>query len=140
MRQFGKEGEYEAYIYALPELYASITGSTLVFIRVGTTVAKIRGELFFEDGFRLTVSERMYYKKYPSWLDWYGYVAYKDREKVYWYDPQPHPHIASLQDNHPHHKHIPPNIKRNRIVAPELSFFRPNLPYLIAEIEALVRA
>ena len=37
---------------------------------------------------------------------------------------------------HPHHKHVPPNIKRNRIPAPEISFGQPNLPFLIEEIEA----
>lgn len=35
----------------------------------------------------------------------------------------------------PHHKHIPPNIKHHRIPAPQLSFTRPNLPFLIADIE-----
>ncbi len=35
----------------------------------------------------------------------------------------------------PHHKHVPPDIKRNRIPAPALSFTRPNLPLLIEEIE-----
>jgi len=34
-----------------------------------------------------------------------------------------------------HHKHIPPNIKRNRTPAPGLSFTRPNLSFLIEEIE-----
>jgi len=37
-----------------------------------------------------------------------------------------------------HHKHIPPNIKHNRIPAPEMSFNRPNLPVLIQEIETLL--
>jgi len=36
---------------------------------------------------------------------------------------------------HPHHKHIPPAIKHHRIPAPELSFKKPNIPYLIEEIE-----
>ena len=41
--------------------------------------------------------------------------------------------IYTLSD--PHHKHIPPNIKHHRIPAPNLSFTRPNLPFLIGEIE-----
>lgn len=56
-----------------------------------------------------------------------------------WYDPQPHPNDPSLASTHPHHKHVPPDIKHNRIPAPGLSFDRPNLPYLIAEIETLLR-
>jgi hypothetical protein len=39
----------------------------------------------------------------------------------------------------PHHKHVPPNIKHNRIPAPEMSFAKPNLPVLIAEVEAVIR-
>jgi len=35
----------------------------------------------------------------------------------------------------PHHKHIPPDIKHNRISAPALSFDKPNLPFLIEEIK-----
>lgn len=38
----------------------------------------------------------------------------------------------------PHHKHIPPDIKHNRIPAPGLSFSQPNLPFIIAEIEAQI--
>ncbi len=32
------------------------------------------------------------------------------------------------------YKHVPPNIKRNRIPAPGLSFAAPNLPFLIEEL------
>jgi hypothetical protein len=39
----------------------------------------------------------------------------------------------------PHHKHIPPNIKHNRIPAPQMSFTQPNLPALIREIESLIK-
>ncbi|MEN8215749.1 MAG: hypothetical protein ABFS56_05115 [Pseudomonadota bacterium] len=35
-----------------------------------------------------------------------------------------------LASTHPHHKHIPPDIKHNRIPAPILSFTHPNLPEL----------
>ena len=41
----------------------------------------------------------------------------------------------TLQSTYPHHKHIPPDIKHHRIPAPEMSFTRPNLPFLIEEIE-----
>ena len=42
------------------------------------------------------------------------------------------------QSTHPHHKHIPPDIKHNRIPAPGLSFDEPNLPFLIREVEGLI--
>ena len=51
-----------------------------------------------------------------------------------------HPNESSLQSTHPHHKHIPPDIKHHRIPAPAMSFSRPNLPTLIREIEALVES
>ena len=38
---------------------------------------------------------------------------------------------------HPHHKHVPPNIKHHRIPASDLVFTEPNLPFLIREIERL---
>lgn len=52
-------------------------------------------------------------------------------------ETMPHPHIPELQSTHPHHKHIPPDIKHNRVPAPNISFVQPNLPGLIAEVENL---
>jgi hypothetical protein len=68
----------------------------------------------------------------------YGYEVYRGSEKLYWYDDFPHPQDSSLALTFPHHKHIPPEIKRNRVPAPDISFTRPNLPVLIQEIEALI--
>jgi hypothetical protein len=69
----------------------------------------------------------------------YGYEIWKDDEKRYWYDSQPHPDEPSLQSTHPHHKHSPPDPKRNRVPAPGMSFVQPNLLKFIPEIEALLR-
>jgi hypothetical protein len=60
---------------------------------------------------------------------------------------QEHPNDPDLASSFPHHKHVPPDpstgsgqsIKRHRIPAPELSFAEPNLPFLIREIEALLK-
>jgi len=65
----------------------------------------------------------------------YCRASYSGKEKLYWYDSWPHPNDPTLAATFPHHKHIPPNIKHHRIPAPKLSFTRPNLPVLIAEIE-----
>ena len=51
----------------------------------------------------------------------------------------PHPDVPKLQSTYPHHKHIPPDVKHNRMPALEMSFTRPNLPVLIQEIEALLK-
>ena len=63
-----------------------------------------------------------------------------EQDKLYWYDSQPHPHDPTLANNHPHHKHVPPDIKHNRILAPELSFTKTNLPFLIQEVELLLKS
>jgi hypothetical protein len=68
----------------------------------------------------------------------YGYEVYRGTEKLYWYDDFPHLNDPTLAVTHPHHKHVPPDIKRNRIPAPGLSYHYPNLLYLIAEVEGLV--
>jgi len=67
----------------------------------------------------------------------YGYEVYRGNERLYWYDDFPHPQDPELAATHPHHKHVPPGIKHNRIPAPGMSFSQPNLPLLIREIEDL---
>jgi len=71
-------------------------------------------------------------------IESYGYEVWRNQEKLYWYDPQPHPHEPSLQSTHPHHKHVAPDIKHHRIPAPEMSFTHLNLEALIREIEELI--
>lgn len=92
----------------------------------------------FDGGYRVVVSERLIVEVDAIVLDFYGYELWHLATKFAWYDSQPHPNIPSLQSTHPHHKHIPPNIKRNRIPASNMSFARPNLPALIEEIETLM--
>lgn len=87
----------------------------------------------------MIVRERLLYDRSPLIIDWYGYEVWRGEEKLFWYDSQPHPNEPELQDTHPHHKHIPPNIKHHRISASEMSFTRPNLPALIREVETLLR-
>lgn len=65
----------------------------------------------------------------------YGYEVYRGTDKLYWYDSIEHPEEKHLAQSFPHHKHIPPNIKHNRIPASEVSFTQPNLDFLIKEIE-----
>lgn len=86
----------------------------------------------------LLVRQRIIYDRLPALIDWYGYEVWRGEEKLYWYDSQPHPDDPALQSTHPHHKHIPPEIKHNRIPAPQMSFSHPNLPFLLAEVERLI--
>lgn len=93
------------------------------------------GEVFFKDGIRLRMREELDFD--AELITSYGYEVYKDEVRLYWYDDFPHPNDASLASTFPHHKHIPPDIKRNRIPAPDIDFSYPNLPFLIQEIEEL---
>jgi hypothetical protein len=127
--------DYELFIYALQDHHTSIRKSTLTIIRQASDVATVEGDLFLRDDVRLRVLEFVRFDLTPPRLSRYGYEVWRGNEKLYWYDSQPHPHDPSLASTHPHHKHVPPDVKRHRIPAPGLSFTRPNLPFLIREIE-----
>lgn len=127
--------DYALFLYTLTEQFPSVRRSTVTFVRRGATLARVAGELSFDYGIRLVVRERVIFDRLPVMIDWYGYEVWQGEEKLYWYDSQPHPDDPLLQSTHPHHKHIPPDIKHHRIPAPEMSFTQPNLPVLIREIE-----
>jgi hypothetical protein len=131
--------DYELFLYTLMEQSPSIRYSSVALIRRGATLARVIGELHFDQEIRLVIRERVVSDRLPAAIDWYGYEVWKGEEKLYWYDSQPHPNDRSLASTHPHHKHVPPNIKQNRIPAPEMRFTRPNLPALIREIEELIK-
>ena len=150
---------YQTFIYTLREHYPSILQSTLVYIPSGALFGRAEGILFFDQGIILCVQEILNFelgvikgKGYeasrphvsPDSPDFpvaaeYCQAGYPHKNKLYWYDSFPHPNDPSLAATHPHHKHIPPDIKHHRIPAPELSFTRPNLPFLIREIEQLLK-
>ena len=107
--------DYELFLYSLTDQFPSVKRSTVVFVRRGATLARVAGTLFFDNDIRLMVRERIQYHRLPGIIDWYGYEVWRGEEKLYWYDSQPHPDEPSLQSTHPHHKHIPPNMKHNRV-------------------------
>jgi len=93
------------------------------------------GEVFFKDGIRLRMREELDFD--AGLITSYGYEVYKNETRLYWYDDFPHPNDISLASTFPHHKHIPPNIKRNRIPAPNIDFNHPNLPFILQEIDEI---
>ncbi len=115
---------------------STVERSTVSVWSVGPYTGVGEGEVTFQDGFRLRLREELDFDE--ALITAYGYEVYQGKEKLYWYDDFPHPHVPALASTHPHHKHIPPNIKRNRIPAPGLSFTRPNLPQIVEEIEAWI--
>lgn len=124
---------YSHFIYTLPDRYPRIRHSTLVLAPLGSSIASLQGEIHFEQAIVLRVVEELDFL--VQRIDYYSYSVSQQGERLYWYDPQPHPHIPSLQSTHPHHKDVPPDIKHNRIPAPGISFIAPNLPFLLQEIE-----
>ena len=124
---------YEHLIYSLSETFPSIRHSNLVVVRHGPTIVEVRGEVEFDRGIVLGVWEDINF--FQSVIQAYSDWVHRQGAQLYWYDPQPHPDNPSLASTFPHHKHIPPNIKRHRVPAPEISFNHPNFPFLIQEIE-----
>lgn len=149
---------YQIFVYTLPEHHPSIHRSTLVYIPSGALFGRIKGMLFFKRDIVFCVQEYLNFDL--NIIEGYGYEAsqshipldspdlptaaeycqasYPHKDKFYWYDSFPHHNDPSLAATDPHHKHVPPDIKHHRIPAPELSFTRPNLPFLIQEIEQLL--
>ena len=134
MNPFQSLSDYEEFVYTLPQRYSHITRSTLVVARRGCGIATVTGEVHFDNGYRLGVYEILTWDNGPVRIQRYSYEVWHGNDKCYWYDPQPHPDIPALASTDPHHKHVPPGIKHNRIPAPGIQFDAPNLPKLIAEI------
>lgn len=140
MNPFRSLRDYEEFVYPLRQTFSSVKSSTLMVVPRGRRTAVLRGQLIFECGYRLTAQERLSFDNDTVEIESYGYEIWHGSDKTAWYDSQPHPKDRMLQSSYPHHKHVPLDIKHNRIPAPQLSFAQPNLPVLIAEIEALVRS
>ncbi len=124
---------YELLVYGLPEAYEFIQMSTLVVVHTGLITAVVRGEVHFGQNLVLRVYEVVNTRQQR--IQRYGYELWRDQHELWWYDSWPHPDIPSLTRTHPHHKHIPPDIKHHRVPAPGLSFDSPNLPFIIEEIK-----
>ena len=129
--------DYELFLYTLVERLPVISRSTLVFVRAGASMARVSGELFLQNGIRISIRERVVFDRLRLLIDGYGYEIWRGEDKLCWYDCQPHPEDLALAPTHPHHKHVPPDIKRHRKPAPGINFERPNLPLLMEEIRWL---
>ena len=138
MNPFRSLREYEEFVYRLQQLFPSIVMSTLVVSPRAARQAKVVGEIGFSNGYKLVIRERLTTETGPLLIERYSYEAWHNTDLLYWYDSQAHPNNPDLASTHPHHKHVPPDIKHNRIPAPGLSFTRPNLSFLIAELEQII--
>ena len=75
--------DFELFLYTLSDQFPSVRSSTIVFVRRGATLARVTGELRFEQKVRLVMRERVLYHRLPLTLDWYGYEIWQDQEKLY---------------------------------------------------------
>jgi len=92
-------------------------------------MATVNGTVIFHSGYHLVVRERLVFQDGPIKLMRYSYEIWLGQNKMYWYDPQPHPNNPALALNHPHHKHVPPDIKHNRIPRPASPLTSQILPF-----------
>ncbi len=125
------------YAHFVAELFSrpAVERSTVAVWSDSPYTGVAEGEVFFSSGIRLRIREDLDFE--AGLITAYGYEVYHGEERLYWYDDFPHPNDPALASTFPHHKHVPPDIKRNRTPAPKMSFTQPNLPALIEEIEAL---
>ena len=127
--------DYCTQIARLPDQFPAIVSSTLTAYTIGPFAAEVEGQLTFAGGYVLTVWELLDLDSRT--IHSYSYELDRAGERVWWYDPTGHPDDPTLAATHPHHKHVSPDIKHHRIPAPEISFTRPNLPFLIRQVEQL---
>ena len=127
-----------AYSRSVAELLdrSRVERSTVVVWPASPYTGIAEGEVYFSHGIRLRLREELDFD--AGLLTSYGYEVYRHDERLYWYDDFPHPNDPTLASTFPHHKHMPPDIKHNRIPALEMSFSRPNLPVLLREIEEVI--
>lgn len=125
--------EYAVFLSTLQGRFSSILSMKFEAYRTSSTRGSSAGTLIFRKEITLRFNEKINFAK-KRLVD-YGYTVYQAGEKLYYYDSQPHPDDPSIASTHPHHKHIPPDIKHHRIPAPGLSFDQSNLEFLIHEIE-----
>ena len=129
---FPSRSEYERFIYTINKSYPIVEKSTLHFFSTSAAAGMLKGTIWFRNGLRLKVVEVIDFAARQI-LD-YSYAVYKGQDKIAWYDPQPHPEDPNLAETFPQHKHVPPNISKNRKPSSNISFDDLNLPTLIEEI------
>jgi hypothetical protein len=121
---------YSTFVYALVERHSFVTSSTLTLAPVGATLAKLEGRVECQGGIHLDMWELVDFAAHR--IRSYSYEVYRGEQKICWYDAWEHPEIPALAATFPHHKHVLPDLRNNRIPAPGISFASPNLDVILA--------
>ncbi len=123
---------YSAFVYALAARHQFVTNSTLALVPIGATLAKLEGRIQCRGGIHLEVWELIDFA--AKRIRTYSYEVYRGGEKICWYDSWEHPEVPALATTLPHHKHIQPNLRDNRVPAPGISFESPNLDVVLEDM------
>jgi hypothetical protein len=92
---------YSELIYSLQR----IQRSTLILATLGSTLAKLEGQVAFAEDVVLDVWELMDFE--ARRIRNYSYEIYQASEKIVWYNPFEHPQVPELASTYPHRKHLP---------------------------------
>jgi hypothetical protein len=123
---------YSTFVYALAERLTFVTHSALTLAPIGATLAKLEGRVECQGGIHLEIWELIDFAAHR--IRTYSYEIYRAGEKVCWYDAWEHPEIPALGATFPHHKHLLPNLRDNRVPAPGISFESPNLDVVLTDV------
>jgi hypothetical protein len=123
---------YSAFVYALRERYPFVILSTLTLAPIGATLAKLEGRIECQGQIHIEVWELVDFVSHR--IRNYSYEVYHGGEKVCWYDAWEHPEIPALASTFPHHKHLPPDLRNNRVPAPGIQFDAPNLGVVLEDV------
>ena len=132
MHSFESSSDYISFLFSLENKFPEIRNSRINFYSIEPDLFLAKGIIEFNSEIKLTFHEVINFSKQR--IIRYAYEVHQKNELLYFYDPQEHPDDSTLASTFPHHKHIHPNIKRNRQPALGLSFTKPNLLFLIQEI------
>jgi len=123
---------YSVFVYTLGDRHSCVIRSTLSLAPIGATLARLEGRIECQNGVRLEVWELIDFA--ARRIRTYSYEMYRAGEKICWYDAWEHPEIPALASTFPHHKHMLPNLRDNRVPAPGISFQSPNLNTVLEEV------
>ena len=76
--------DYELFLYTLIEQFPDVHRSTVTLVRRGASLARVAGEVYFDNDLRLVVRERLVYDRLPVVIDSYGHEVWRGEEKLYW--------------------------------------------------------
>jgi hypothetical protein len=99
---------------------------------LGATLAKLEGRNECQGQIHIQVWELVDFTSHR--IRTYSYEVYRDGAKVCWYDAWEHPEIPALASTFPHHKHLPPDLRNNRVPAPGIPFDAPNLDVVMKNV------